>query len=530
MSKPQSESAAAPTTQQQSGKYALLVAAGIFLSRVFGLVRWRVMAHYLGNSAANDAFTAALRIPNYLQNLFGEGALSASFIPVYAKLLAQGDEKEAGRVAGAVFALLALLVSVLVLAGIFAAPWLVGLIAFGFTGEKRDLTIQIVRILFPGTGLLNSHKRFFLSYASPVLWNVAIIVALIGFGQGHASAARLGELALLAAWGSVTGSALQFGIQLPTVLRLVKQLRIRFDTASEGVRATLRNFLPAFVGRGVVQISAFCDEAIASLLPDGAISAMGYAQTLYLLPVSLFGMSISAVELTAMSGTVGNEEEVNARLRQRLADGMRRIAFFVVPSAVAFLLLGDVIAGAIFQSGRFKGSDSVYVWTVLAGSSLGLLAATWGRLTSSTYYALQDTRTPLRYALARVTLGITLGYLFAAKGPGLLGVEAKWGAALLTMASACAAWTEFLLLRRSLNKRIGAAPLDFTHLAKLFFAALAGAALAWGVKLAAGPRHPILLAVLVLAPYGIAYFVLTAGFGVAEARAFTNRFSRLLKR
>ena len=526
--------------QQQSGKHTLLVAAGIFLSRIFGLVRGRVMAHYLGNSAANDAFTAALRIPNYLQNLFGEGALSASFIPVYAKLLAQGDEKEAGRVAGAVFALLAVLVSVLVLLGVFAAPWLVGVIAFGFTGEKRDLTIQIVRILFPGTGLLvlsawclgilNSHKRFFLSYASPVLWNLAIIIALIGFGNTHASAARLTEVALLAAWGSVIGSALQFCIQLPTVLRLVRQLRISLDLSSAGVRATLRNFLPAFVGRGVVQISAFCDEAIASLLPDGAISAMGFAQTLYLLPVSLFGMAVSAVELTAMSGAVGTETEIYAQLRQRLADGMRRIAFFIVPSAIGFLLLGDVIAGALFQSGRFKSSDSIYVWGILAGSSLGLLAATWGRLASSTYYALQDTRTPLRYAIARVTIGIALGYLFATKGPELLGLEPKWGAALLTGASAFAAWTEFLLLRRSLIKRIGGINIEYFYLAKLFLSGLAGAFVAWGIKFAAGPRHPLLLAALVLVPYGLIYFVLTAAFGIAEARAVTGRFSRLIKR
>jgi putative peptidoglycan lipid II flippase len=481
-----------------------------------------------------------LRIPNYLQNLFGEGALSASFIPVYAKLLAQGDEQEAGRVAGAVFALLALLVSVLVLLGIFAAPWLVGVIAFGFEGEKRELTIKIVRILFPGAGLLalsawclgvlNSHKRFFLSYVSPVLWNLAIIAALVVFGGSHASAGRLSEVALLAAWGSVAGSALQFLIQLPTVLRLARHLRVRLDTRAEGVRTALRNFLPAFIGRGVVQISAFCDEAIASLLPDGAISAMGYAQTLYLLPVSLFGMSVSAVELTAMSGATGSAEEINEQLRNRLSGAMRRIAFFIVPSLIGFLLLGDVIASAIFQSGRFKESDSVYVWSILAGSSLGLLAATWGRLTSSTFYALQDTRTPLRFAIVRVALGIALGFLLATRGPQIFGLEAKWGAALLTAASGLAAWVEFLLLRRALRQRIGATPVDFSHLRKLFAAALAAAGLAWGVKLLLPGLHPVFRAGLALAPFGAAYFVLTAVFGVGEAQAFTSRFTRLLKR
>jgi putative peptidoglycan lipid II flippase len=257
---------------------------------------------------------------------------------------------------------------------------------------------------------------------------------------------------------------------------------------------------------------------------------MGYAQTLYLLPVSLFGMSVSAVELTAMSGATGSAEEVNQILRQRLSDGMRRIAFFIVPSLIGFLLLGDLIAGAIFQSGRFKGNDSLYVWSILAGSSVGLLAATWGRLTSSTFYALQDTRTPLRCAVVRVALGIALGFLLATRVPQLLGLEAKWGAALLTTASGLAAWVEFLLLRRALQRRIGPATIDARHLARLLAAALIGAALAWGVKILAGRPHPVILAACVLAPYGAAYFALAAALGVGEARALFGRLSRLAGR
>src|SRR4051812_25253832 len=173
---------------------AAFVAAGILLSRITGLVRQRVFSHYFGlrNDAA-DAFSAAFRIPNFLQNLFGEGALSASFIPVYASLLAQRDEREASRVAGAVAAILALATSGLVLAGVAATPLLIDAIAPGFSGAKRELTISLVRILFPGAGLLvlsawclgilNSHHRFLLSYTAPVLWNAAMIVTLVGFGS-----------------------------------------------------------------------------------------------------------------------------------------------------------------------------------------------------------------------------------------------------------------------------------------------------------------------------------------------------------
>src|SRR5882757_4045784 len=142
-----------PRPAASAGKFAFLVGAGILISRLVGLIRQRIFAHYFGSSGAGDAFSAAFRIPNFLQNVFGEGALSASLIPVYAGLLAKGDEKEANRLAGAILTLLALLTSVLVLLGIIFTPYLIGFIAPGFEGEKRELTIQLVRILFPGAGL-----------------------------------------------------------------------------------------------------------------------------------------------------------------------------------------------------------------------------------------------------------------------------------------------------------------------------------------------------------------------------------------
>ena len=197
---------------ERTGRFAALVAAGILLSRLFGLVRQRFLSHYLGLGAAADAFNVAFRIPNSLQNLFGEGVLSASFIPVYARLLAQGDEKEATRVANAIGTLLALTMAVLVLLGILASPILVDVIAPGFEGATRDLTVRLVRILFPGVGVLvlcawclgvlNSHRRFFLSYTAPVVWNLAIIGSLAWFGG------RVGEfsLAVVAAWGAVVGA------------------------------------------------------------------------------------------------------------------------------------------------------------------------------------------------------------------------------------------------------------------------------------------------------------------------------------
>jgi len=518
-----------------TGRSAFLVAAGILLSRIAGLIRDRVFAHYFGNSAAADAFRAAFRIPNLLQNLFGEGVLSASFIPVYARLLAHEDAAEAGRVAGAVVALLAFVVSLLVLIGVLTAPYLIDAIVPGFAGEKRELTVRLVKILFPGAGLLvfsawclgilNSHGRFFMSYAAPVLWNAAMIVALIGFGSG------IGQfpLAETLAWGSVVGSALQVAIQLPLVLRLVKHLRLSWNMATPGVRTVVRNFVPVFISRGVVQISAYVDALLASFLPTGAIAALSYAQTLYILPVSLFGMSVAAAELPAMSSARGNDPEVAAYLRQRLDAGLRRVAFFIVPSVVAFLALGDVIAAAIYQSGRFTNDDAVYVWGILAGSAVGLMASTLGRLYASAYYALRDTRTPLYFAIVRIAMGTGLGYVCAIPLPPTLGIDARWGVAGLTLASSLAGWVEFGLLRGTLNRRIGHTELTSSILGKLWSAAVAAAAVAWAIKLALGPQHPILAAVSMLTPYGFMYVSLTLCWKVPESQAVLGRLTRMMR-
>jgi putative peptidoglycan lipid II flippase len=509
-----------------------MVASGILLSRIVGLVRNRVFAHYFGTSDAADAFNAAFKIPNFLQNLFGEGVLSASFIPVYAGLRARGEEAEARRVAAAVAALLGLATSALVLLGVLFTPWMIAVIAPGFEGVKREVTIRLVRILFPGAGLLvlsawclgvlNSHRRFFLSYSAPVLWNLVIIGSLIGLGRG---VPQYG-LAEIAAWGSVVGSLLQLAIQLPTVMRLLQGALPRLVRGSESVAVVLRNFGPVFVGRGVVQISAYVDTVLASLLPTGAVAGLSYAQVLYTLPVSLFGMSVSAAELPAMSSATGDAAARAEYLRGRLGGGLRQIAFFVVPSAMGFLALGDVIAGALYQSGEFTQQMTLYVWGILAGSAVGLLASTMGRLYASTYYALHDTRTPLRFALLRVALTILLGYLFALPLPRALGIDPRWGAAGLTASAGIAGWIEFLLLRRTLNRRIGSTGLPVALVSRLWGSAAVAALAGWGLHRALPQMHPIGAAVLVLGTYGAVYFFMTDRLGVEEARFVIRRFGR----
>jgi putative peptidoglycan lipid II flippase len=530
-----------PAARPRTSGGAALVASGILLSRVFGLVRNRLVGHFLGTGTAADALAAAIRIPNVLQNLFGEGVLSASFIPVYARLCAAGDDEEAGRVAGAIGALLALTSAVLVLVGIALAPYAIPLIAGGFTGEKRALTILLVQVMFPGVGLLvlsawslgilNSHRRFFLSYASPVAMNLVMIATLLWKGPSLAASGEgQARLVLYLAWASVIGSAAQFGVQLPTVWRIDRKLRFDLAIRNANVLAVLASFVPVFVGRGVVQISAYADGLIASFVSDGAVALLGYAQVISILPVSLFGMSVAAAELPAMSGEIGSHSEVAAVLRQRLDDGLHRIAFYVVPSAMAFFALGDVVGGLLYQTGRFSPEETRWLWTVLAGSGVGLLAGTLGRLYASTWYALRDTRTPLYFAIVRVLLTVALGLVASLWAPRALGVDARWGVAGLTASAGVASWVEFFLLRRSLERRLGAGGMDRAYLLKLWGAAALAAVPAWAVKWYGGLSHPVLIGAAGLSLYGAAYFAASASVGIPEARAFWGRVARLLGR
>ena len=509
------------------------MASGIFLSRVAGLIRDRVFAHYFGNSDAADVFKAAFRIPNFLQNLFGEGVLSASFIPVYASLLAKKDEQEARKTAGAVAALLALSTSLLVALGVLTAPWLIDAIAPGFHGEKRELTVLLVRILFPGAGLLvgsawclgvlNSHRKFFISYTAPVLWNIAMIAGMIAFGKGRSQ----NSLVVITAWASVVGSALQVAVQLPTVLKLLGGLKLSLAHQAEHVQTVIRNFVPVFISRGVVQISAYIDAFLASWMP-GAVAGLAYAQTLYTLPVSLFGMSVSAAELPLMSGAVGEAGEVAGILRTRLNSGLRQISFLVVPSVVGFLALGDVIVAAIYQTGRFTHANVMYVWAILAGATVGLLASTLGRLYSSGFYALRDTRTPLKFAVVRVVLTTVLGYLAAYPLPRLLGIDPRWGVAGLTISAGIASWVEFTLLQKGIRARIGQVGVPLGFLAQVWIAAVVGAALARGALLAIHLKGTIVVAILILGIYGVVFFGMAIAMKLPEAQSLFGMFRRRL--
>jgi putative peptidoglycan lipid II flippase len=551
----QAPPAGPPAARDAGGRHAVLVAAGIFLSRISGLVRQRVFAHYLGSGWVAGVFNAALRIPNLLQNMLGEGVLSSSFIPVYAQLLARGEREEADHVAGAVGGLLAAATTLLAALGMLFTPAVVRLVTPGLSGQEHELAVRLVRILFPATGtlvlsawclgVLNSHRRFFLSYAAPVVMNGAVVAVLLVAGGRTGDQRLAGHVA----FGYLAGAVLQVLVQIPTALALLGRFRPSLRTSRASVRTVLHNFGPAVIGRGVVQLSAFLDTVYASYVGTRGLAALGYQQVLYLLPISLFGMAVSASELPAMSAAVGSADAVAAQLRARIDAALPRLAFFVIPSVAAFLLLGDVVAGAFFQTGAQSAADTRYLWLVLMGSTVGLLAATMARLFASAFYALKDTRTPLRFALVRLVLTAALAWWSAVRMPGALGVPVEIGLVGITATTGLAAWLEYALLRRALCRRIGRVGLPARTFLRLWasaavagaagllvkallvrhLGAMGGLARQWGGGFLPPPRlYPPLAAVPILGAFGLCYLALALGTAPGGPRAALGRLRRRL--
>jgi putative peptidoglycan lipid II flippase len=535
---PEGEAAEPTTPSGNVLSSAKLVAAGILLSRIAGFLRDIIFARYLGTSAYASAFRGALRMPNVLQNLLGEGTLSASFIPVYSRLLEEGETEAAGRLAGAVFALLLAVAGALSLFGVLLAPILVSVFLAGFEGEIREVTILCTRIIFPMTGvlvlsawalgILNSHRKFFVSYTAPVLWNAAMIAVLLLFGT------RLDQRSLILAlsWGALLGGALQFLIQLPWILRLERNLRLSLDLRSRHLRTVVANAGPAIMGRGVVQLSGWADMFLASFLFDRAVAAIAYAQTFYMLPVSLFGMSIAAAELPELSRAVGDQREA---LRRRVGAGLRTMAVFVVPSAIGYVLLGDVIIRGMYQRANFGPADTTLVWLILGAYSVGLLASTATRLYASGLYALGDTRTPARIAMFRVALSMLIGatLMITLEPITWRGYAIGWreatmvqgypiGAAGLAAGAGIASWVEWLLLRRALGRRIGDASAGAV-LARLIGAAMVAGVAARGALMLLPPLPGVLAVLFALPLFGLIYFGIAHLLGVEEVSSAVRR-------
>ena len=436
-----------------SGSYR--VAAGILTSRIAGLARESLMARALGTTIYADAVSAAFKMPNLLQNLLGEGTHSAAYIPEYARLSDTQEAGAAGALARRVLWILSGLVLLLVAGGILLTPVIVTVTLPGFEGERRDLTIMAGRIALLMTGvlvfsawslaILNAHRRFFTAYVAPVLWNLAMIVFLaINYGVSPN-----GRFVNRLMWVAVLGAALQLAAQLPTLFKVEKNLTAKWAGARHAASGVVRAAIPTVFGRGAVQISGYIDYFLVSYLAAGTISVLRYSQMLYMLPISLLGFSVAASELPELSRMrdLGATEMI-----KRTRAALRVTWFWTIPILVAFLVFGEGIVGVLLQGGAFDASDTRIVYAALATYSLGLLPANGARVLVNSLYAIGNTKTPARISVIRIVVSAVVGgalmFLLLRTYGGVIAVLG------MCFGSALGSWTEFLLMRRALNRHL----------------------------------------------------------------------------
>ena len=533
-----------------SGRNAMVVGAGILLSRLSGLIRELIFAGLLGTRVAADAFKAALQIPGLLQNILGEGTLSASFIPTYSRLIDEDkSEEEPGVVAGTIATLLGLATSAVVIVGILAARPLTKVLLPLLPNETFELTVSLVRVMWAGLGfivlsswclgVLNAHRKFFLAFAAPILWNAAqIVFALIAWTQNWSDA----SIAKAAAWGVLVGGILQFIIQIPVVMKVSPSLKLGLKRGSNAVREIVSKFFPAVMGRGIVQFSGFLDLFLAGFLATGAFTALSLAQIIYMLPIGLFVMSIISADLPEFS----RDRDNTSAVRRRFIASSERIGFYLVFSSIAFITMGEPLVDFLFERGKFTSEDTLYIWVVLAAYSLGLYATGMSRLYQNLCYSYGDVKGPARLAGFRVLVAGSLGFLlmfqldrFAIDDNSIVRIgdfpsfsplpelaraldttPQPLGALGLALGSSVAAWAEYFLLRKRVAERFKIK--RDSHLLKKFFLlpGIISAILAGTISFLLYDYDAYLVAPIALLISGIVYTLSSSYFGSEAAKEF----------
>jgi len=598
------------------------VAAGIFSSRITGLIRERVVAHFFGVGAVADVWAVVFRVPNILQNLLGEGTISAAFIPTYSRLIDDGRHEDAGRFAGAIFSLLLAVAAAISIAGILLAGPIVAISAPGFLNDAAQVTagtlsvdryalsVQALRITFPMTGVLvlaawalgvlNSHRRFFVPYVAPVLWNVATIACLAGgalywtgsiagtdlLGTRPSDVDTLSRLLLAGCGGALLGGVLQFGVQLPFVAQQIRGFEWSLSMDVVGVRDAVRAVGPVIAGRGVAQVSAFLDQFLASvLLAAGALSGLRFALLLYMLPISLFGISVTAAELPELSrlgadpaegsppddaerianetspekrstnpeGDADATETSNAAAGdsdagdhaagdpvdafvERLRRSLGQLAFLTVPTVIGYGVFGYLLVGALLRTGQFGVQDQWLVYLTLVTYSVGILATAMSRLLQNAFYAINDTSTPARLAVVRVAVStavaIPMMYLLRGYSVGEVVGQSFGGTTLflgvlgLGIGASAGAWVELTALLRALRRSVPAVRVPWSSIGwmALLSALAALPALGLWVALPGGPM--LLLAPAVGGAFAAAYLGAASLLDLPELRPWIQRFRR----
>ncbi|MFH2012169.1 MAG: murein biosynthesis integral membrane protein MurJ [Pseudomonadota bacterium] len=408
-------------------KAAGIVGGATFLSRILGFVRDMVVAKYFGAGLSADAFFVAFRIPNLLRRLFAEGALTASFVPVFTEYLTKKSNKDALEVANISFTILSIILVIISILGIIFSPLIVKIIAPGFinTPEKLELTILLNRIMFPYIffigltalcmGVLNSLKHFAAPALSPVLLNISMITAVLWFSR------YFDQPVFSLAIGVIIGGVLQLVFQVPFLRGKRIRFRIIFNFSHPAVKRIGILMLPAVFGVAVYQFNLFINTLIASFLPEGSISYLYYADRLIEFPLGIFAVAIGTAVLPAMSRYAAAKNYEN--LKDSLSFALRLVLFLTIPAMVGLIILRVPIISILFQRGEFDYQATLLTADALLYYSLGLWAIAGGRIVVPTFYSLQDTRTPVKIAIitlfADIILSIILAYPLGLKHGGI---------------------------------------------------------------------------------------------------------------
>jgi putative peptidoglycan lipid II flippase len=428
------------------------VSLATLISRILGLMREMVLAKYF-NVFATDAFFAAFRIPNLLRDLFAEGALSAAFVPTFTDYWQNRGKGEAWKLANVLLNALTVVLSAVTLLILFGAKYLVYFLVSGYSRipGKIELTIQLTRVMSPFLltvalaaavmGILNTRGRFFIPAVAPAFFNVASILAGI-FLAPHMP--RFGQLPIFAmAVGSLTGGILQLYVQIPSLYRCGYRYEALLIWNHPGLRRVMGLMLPAAFGLAATQINILIDNQLASYLGNGPVSWLNYAFRLMQLPIGIFGVAIATVHLATVSKRVATNDLVG--VQTHLADAIKLAAFLNIPATLGLIFLRYPIVQLLYERGRFTHDYTIYTGDALLFYSLGLYAYSLVKIITPTFYALGDTRTPVRYAALVIAIKIAVNLLLIRK-LGFIG---------LAFGTAIASILNTLLLLRALKKKLG---------------------------------------------------------------------------
>ena len=385
------------------------------LSRITGLVRETLQAVLFGAGMQMDAFQAAFRLPNILRRMFAEGAFSQAFVPILAEYQRRRGDDATRDLVGNVGGILALALLGVTVLGVLAAPALVYLLASGFaaTPGKIELTTDLIRIVFPyilfvslvslSGGVLNVYRRFAVPAFTPVVLNLSIIGAAIFLSK------YIDPPIKALAWGVFIGGVAQLAFQLAPLARIGMLARPRLDWRDEGVRRVLRNMGPAVVGVSAAQISVLINTQLASLLGDGRISWITYADRLMEFPSALLGVALGTVLLPSLAK---HYSESDHDQYSSLLDWGLRLAFLLaLPAAVALWLLALPLVSTLYHYGKFTVNDVWQTRAALLGYSVGLLGLIAVKILAPGFYARQNIKTPVRIAFFTVFVSQSLALI-----------------------------------------------------------------------------------------------------------------------